>query len=58
MLGEFFPASATTVRSGLLTSSLHRLDTLKAIPAALRWVSAEPLLGPIDFRPYLDGSFQ
>lgn len=23
----------------------------------LRWVSAEPLLGPIDFHPYLDGSF-
>lgn len=41
-----------------VTSSLHRLETLKSIPAALRWVSAEPLLGPIDFRPYLDGSFK
>ena len=35
----------------------HRLETLKNIPAVLRWVSAEPLLGPIDFQPYLDGSF-
>ena len=41
-----------------IASSLHRLDTLKSIPAAVRWVSAEPLLGPIDFRPDLDGSIQ
>jgi protein gp37 len=41
-----------------VTSSLHRLETLRAIPAVLRWVSAEPLLGPIDFRPYLDGSYR
>jgi protein gp37 len=41
-----------------IASSIHRLETLKKIPAVLRWVSAEPLLGPIDFRPYLDGSFQ
>ena len=40
-----------------IASSLHRLEILKDIPAVLRWVSAEPLLGPIDFRPYLDGSF-
>ena len=38
------------------TESLPRLDILKAIPAAVRFVSAEPLLGPIDFAPYLDGS--
>jgi hypothetical protein len=42
---------------GTRSRSLHRLDTLKTIPAMLLWGSAEPLLGPIDFRPYLDGSF-
>lgn len=41
-----------------IASSLGRLDILKSIPAKIRWVSAEPLLGPIDFRPYLDGSIQ
>lgn len=29
----------------------HLLDT----PAAVRWVSAEPLLGPVDLTPYLPG---
>jgi len=37
-------------------SSLNRVETLKGIPAQLRFISAEPLLGPIDFRPFLDGS--
>jgi len=41
-----------------IESSLHRLEALKNIPTFLRWVSAEPLLGPIDFRPYLDGTFK
>jgi protein gp37 len=27
---------------------LHRADTLRAIPAAVRFISAEPLLGPLD----------
>lgn len=31
----------------------HRLDTLAGIPAAIRFVSAEPLLGPLDLRPWL-----
>lgn len=31
---------------------LHRLDTLLEIPAALYWVSAEPLLGQLNLRPY------
>ena len=30
-----------------------RLDTLLEIPAAVHWVSAEPLLGPVDFTPWL-----
>lgn len=33
---------------------LGRIDTLKKTPAALRIVSAEPLLEPINFAPYLD----
>jgi protein gp37 len=33
--------------------SLWRLDHLQQIPARLKFVSAEPLLGPIDFRPHL-----
>ena len=37
--------------------SLKRLKVLKKVPAAIRFVSAEPLLEPIDFTPYLDGSF-
>lgn len=41
-----------------VSASLQRLAILKEIPAVVRFVSAEPLLGPIDFRPYLDGSFQ
>ena len=37
-------------------SSLNRVDVLKQIPAAVRFISAEPLLEAIDFRPHLDGS--
>jgi protein gp37 len=29
----------------------ERIPDLLATPAAVRWVSAEPLLGPLDFRP-------
>ena len=54
--GDGYPNVWLGVTCGI-ASSLHRLDTLKNIPAAIRFVSAEPLLGPIDFRPYLDGSF-
>ena len=35
----------------------ERIPLLLKTPAALRWVSAEPLLGPVDLRPYLDWSF-
>lgn len=37
-------------------SSMDRIPLLQAIPAAVRFVSAEPLLERLDFRPYLDGS--
>ena len=33
----------------------ERLPHLRDTPAALRWVSAEPLLGPVDLRPWLIG---
>jgi protein gp37 len=55
--GQGYPNVWLGVTCGISTS-LHRLDILKEIPAALRWISAEPLLGPIDFSPYLDGSFE
>jgi len=32
-----------------------RLDLLAKCPAALRYVSYEPALGPVDFSPWLDG---
>lgn len=35
-------------------SSLPRIETLAEIPAAVRFVSAEPLLESLDLRPYLD----
>lgn len=50
--GTGYPNVWLGVTCGIATS-VHRVDTLMAIPAALRWISAEPLLGPIDFRPYL-----
>lgn len=37
-------------------SSLRRVAILKTIPAAIRFISAEPLLEAIDFTPHLDGS--
>ncbi len=55
--GDGYPNVWLGVTCGI-ESSLPRLEILRKIPAAVRWVSAEPLLGPIDFRPYLDGSFQ
>jgi protein gp37 len=35
----------------------ERIPQLLRAPAAVRWISAEPLLGPVDLRPYLDWSF-
>ncbi len=41
------------------TRAEDRIPDLLATPAAVRFVSAEPLLGPIDFEniPYLDGTY-
>lgn len=38
------------------SSSLRRVEVLTEIPAAIRFISAEPLLGPVNFRPFLNGS--
>ena len=35
------------------SASLKRLELLRQIPAKLKWVSAEPLLEPLNLRPYL-----
>lgn len=35
----------------------ERIPLLLDTPAATRWVSCEPLLGPVDLRPYLDWSY-
>jgi len=37
------------------TTADERIPLLLQTPAAVRFVSAEPLLGPIDLRPYLEG---
>ena len=37
---------------------LWRVDELLKIPAAVRFISAEPLLGPIDFRRYFPNAIQ
>lgn len=36
-----------------LQSSAWRLDHLMPLPAWMKWVSVEPLLGPLDLRPWL-----
>lgn len=33
----------------------ERIPHLLKTPAAIRWISAEPLLGPVNLMPYLDG---
>ena len=54
--GTGYPKVWLGVTCGI-ESSLERLEVLQDIPARIRWVSAEPLLGPIDFRPHFDGRF-
>ena len=46
--GDGWPNVWLGVTAGV-ESSLHRVDTLAATPAALRFVSAEPILEPLDF---------
>lgn len=53
--GDGYPNVWLGVTCGV-NSSLERVEILRALPAAVRFISAEPLLEPIDFRPYLDGS--
>lgn len=36
-----------------IESSMWRVPYLLDVPAKVRFISAEPLLGPLDFRPYL-----
>lgn len=36
-------------------SSMNRIPLLKAVPARVRFISAEPLLERLDFRPHMDG---
>lgn len=52
--GNGFPNVWLGVTCGA-KDSLWRLGELKAIPAKVRFVSAEPLLEAIDFTPHLDG---
>ncbi len=49
--GDGYPNVWLGVTAGC-RRSLWRLDLLRRIPAALKWVSAEPLLEPLDLRPY------
>jgi protein gp37 len=50
--GAGYPNVWLGVTCGCQTS-MPRLDLLRTIPAALKFVSAEPLLERLDFRPYL-----
>jgi len=52
--GDGYPNVWLGVTCGV-RSSLSRLPLLQQIPAHIRFVSAEPLLERINFRPYLDG---
>ena len=51
--GDGYPNVWLGVTAGC-RSSLSRVEMLAEIPAALRFVSAEPLLEPIDLRPHLN----
>lgn len=54
--GEGYP----NVWLGVSTETQHwadkRIPVLLDIPARVRWISAEPLLGPIDLTPYLSAT--
>jgi protein gp37 len=36
----------------------ERIPILLDTPARVRWISAEPILGPVDVRPWLSGSYE
>ncbi|MFO0966136.1 MAG: DUF5131 family protein [Gemmataceae bacterium] len=50
--GDGYPNVWMGVTCGC-SKSLYRMDHLNAIPAAIKFVSAEPLLERMDFRPFL-----
>jgi protein gp37 len=50
--GEGYPNVWLGVTCGI-SSSIWEIEEVLKIPAASRFVSAEPLLGPLDLRPYL-----
>ena len=62
-IGTYFlgdnPELKVTIRNAWLGVTVehqkydHRVEKLLQIPAAVRWVSAEPLLGPLDIRQFL-----
>lgn len=52
--GDGYPNVWLGVTAGAM-SSIGRVELLKEIPAAIRFVSAEPLVERMDFRPHLDG---
>jgi len=53
----WFHERASNIWLGVSCENQHRADEripiLLDTPAAVRWISAEPLLGAIDFRPWL-----
>lgn len=51
--GMGYPNVWLGVTAGV-TKSFYRLDELRKIPAIIKFVSAEPLLENLDFRPYLN----
>ncbi len=36
-------------------NQIHRSEVLRSLPVAVRFLSMEPLLGPVNISPYLDG---
>lgn len=54
-------AAATHIWFGVTVENednLWRIDELLKTPAAVRWVSLEPLLGPVDVAPFLKPDYQ
>ena len=53
MAGRLWPSNVWAGTSVESQRYAHRLDVLARVPAPVRFVSAEPLLGPLDLRPHL-----
>ncbi|MEQ1841603.1 MAG: DUF5131 family protein, partial [Verrucomicrobiales bacterium] len=52
--GEGYPNVCLMVTAGLQEWAERRIPVLVETPARYRGISAEPLLGPIDFAPWID----